>query len=161
MWRLKVSKGDDDPWLTSFNNHSGRQFWEFDPILGGDEEQLLVEKARGDFVRSHHELTHSSDLLMRIQVTTKLFFFFVHGRLILDYYFLMFLLVCEAKSLWGGCGGAGEGRKGRSEWGKGGENVAKGAEILLDSSGWGWTLAWWLCWPFVSPPIFGTTNLLF
>ncbi|KAH6807073.1 cycloartenol synthase 1 [Perilla frutescens var. frutescens] len=67
MWRLKLSKGDDDPWLPSFNNHTGRQFWEFDTTPAGDQEQALVEKARGDFRRSRYEVRHSSDLLMRIQ----------------------------------------------------------------------------------------------
>ncbi|KAL1532951.1 Cycloartenol synthase [Salvia divinorum] len=71
MWRLKLSKGDDDPWLTSFNNHTGRQFWEFDPTLGTEEEQLLVDKARSDFSQSRYEFRHSSDLVMRIQFAKK------------------------------------------------------------------------------------------
>ena len=74
MWRLILSKGDDDPWLTSFNNHTGRQFWEFDPTPGAEEEQLLIDKARSDFVRSRYEVRHSSDLLMRIQVFYLIFF---------------------------------------------------------------------------------------
>lgn len=70
MWRLKLSKGDDDPWLTSFNNHTGRQFWEFDTTARRDEEEeTLVEKARSAFQKRRYELRHSSDLLMRIQVT--------------------------------------------------------------------------------------------
>lgn len=71
MWRLKLSKGDDDPWLTSSNNHTGRQFWEFDTSGGRDEEEekALVGKARSAFEKRRYELRHSSDLLMRIQVT--------------------------------------------------------------------------------------------
>nr|QEV81990.1 oxidosqualene cyclase [Scutellaria barbata] len=71
MWRLKLSEGDDDPWLTSFNNHIGRQFWEFDPMLGGDEERAAVEKARNDFQTSRYEIKHSCDLLMRIQFANE------------------------------------------------------------------------------------------
>ncbi|KAI3447283.1 hypothetical protein Pfo_003948 [Paulownia fortunei] len=67
MWRLKLSEGDDDPWLTSFNKHIGRQFWEFDPTPGTAEEQARVEKACSDFQKSRREIKHSSDLLMRIQ----------------------------------------------------------------------------------------------
>ncbi|KAG8373914.1 hypothetical protein BUALT_Bualt11G0074800 [Buddleja alternifolia] len=66
MWRLKASKGDD-PWLTSTNNHTGRQFWEFDPTHGTPEEQALVDKARDEFHKNRYEIKHSSDLLMRIQ----------------------------------------------------------------------------------------------
>ncbi|XP_075502123.1 cycloartenol synthase-like isoform X1 [Primulina tabacum] len=67
MWRLKVSEGDDHPWLTSTNNHTGRQFWEYDPNHGTDEERVMVESARKEFYNNRHEIKHSSDLLMRIQ----------------------------------------------------------------------------------------------
>ncbi|KAK4432731.1 Cycloartenol synthase [Sesamum alatum] len=66
MWRLRMSEGDD-PWLKTSNNHTGRQFWEFDPTAGTAEERALVEKARSDFKTSRYETKHSSDLLMRIQ----------------------------------------------------------------------------------------------
>ncbi|KAL9158240.1 hypothetical protein ABFS82_08G055000 [Erythranthe guttata] len=75
MWRLKLSQGDnyeyDDPFLTSFNNNVGRQFWEFDPIPGTPEEQALVEKARADFTKTRHQIKQSSDLLMRIQLAKE------------------------------------------------------------------------------------------
>ncbi|KAL3625225.1 Cycloartenol Synthase [Castilleja foliolosa] len=67
MWRLRFSEGGDDPWLTSVNNHIGRQLWEYDQTLGTAEERALVEKARTDFQKSRYETKHSSDLLMRIQ----------------------------------------------------------------------------------------------
>ncbi|KAL0337171.1 UNVERIFIED_CONTAM: Cycloartenol Synthase [Sesamum calycinum] len=66
MWRLRLSEGDD-AWLKTSNDHTGRQFWEFDPTPGTAEEQELVEKARSDFKTSRYEMKHSSDLLMRIQ----------------------------------------------------------------------------------------------
>ncbi|KAK9931416.1 hypothetical protein M0R45_018691 [Rubus argutus] len=68
MWRLKVSDGGrDDPWLTSVNNHVGRQFWEFDPNLGTPEERAQVEKARREFNNNRFRSKHSSDMLMRLQ----------------------------------------------------------------------------------------------
>ncbi|KAK9931606.1 hypothetical protein M0R45_018878 [Rubus argutus] len=68
MWRLKVSDGGrDDPWLTSVNNHIGRQFWEFDPNLGTSEERAHVEKARREFHNNRFRSKYSSDLLMRLQ----------------------------------------------------------------------------------------------
>ncbi|KAK4391922.1 Cycloartenol synthase 2 [Sesamum angolense] len=66
MWRLRLSEGDD-AWLKTSNDHTGRQFWEFDLTPGTAEEQELVEKARSDFKTSRYEMKHSSDLLMRIQ----------------------------------------------------------------------------------------------
>ncbi|XP_040375086.1 cycloartenol synthase [Rosa chinensis] len=69
MWRLKVSEGgrDGNPWLTSVNNHIGRQFWEFDPNLGTSEERAQVEKVRLEFRNNRFRTEHSSDLLMRLQ----------------------------------------------------------------------------------------------
>ncbi|GKV20477.1 hypothetical protein SLEP1_g30601 [Rubroshorea leprosula] len=49
MWKLKLSSQGDDPWVTSMNNHIGRQYWEFDPNLGTPEERAHVEKLRNDF----------------------------------------------------------------------------------------------------------------
>ncbi|KAM5553516.1 cycloartenol synthase [Rosa sericea] len=66
MWRLKVSEGGS-PWLTSVNNHIGRQFWEFDPNLETPEERAQVEKARLEFRNNRFRCKHSSDLLMRLQ----------------------------------------------------------------------------------------------
>ncbi|PQQ11008.1 cycloartenol Synthase [Prunus yedoensis var. nudiflora] len=66
MWRLKLSEGED-PWITSVNNHIGRQYWEFDPNLGTPEERAQVEKARHEFRKNRFQSKHSSDLLMRLQ----------------------------------------------------------------------------------------------
>ncbi|KAL0344956.1 UNVERIFIED_CONTAM: putative oxidosqualene cyclase [Sesamum radiatum] len=70
MWRLRLSEGDD-AWLKTSNDHTGRQFWEFDPTLGTAEERVLVEKARSDFKTGRYEMKHSSDLLMRIQFSKE------------------------------------------------------------------------------------------
>ncbi|XP_022850840.1 cycloartenol synthase-like isoform X4 [Olea europaea var. sylvestris] len=70
MWKLKVSEGDD-PWLTSVNNHSGRQYWEFDPNLGTPEEQAAIEKIREEFHNNRYNIKHSSDLLMRLQLAKE------------------------------------------------------------------------------------------
>ncbi|KAL9445156.1 hypothetical protein AB3S75_018196 [Citrus x aurantiifolia] len=69
MWKLKLSEGncEHDPWLTSLNNHIGRQFWEFDPNLGTPEERQQVNKLRNDFTENRFLTKHSSDLLMRLQ----------------------------------------------------------------------------------------------
>nr|XP_027066054.1 cycloartenol synthase 2-like [Coffea arabica] len=69
MWKLKLSEADeDDPvWLTSSNNHVGREFWKFDPNLGTLQERAEIEKVREEFRRKRFEIKHSSDLLMRIQ----------------------------------------------------------------------------------------------
>ncbi|CAI9099026.1 OLC1v1035780C1 [Oldenlandia corymbosa var. corymbosa] len=69
MWKLKLSEnGDDDgEWVTSSNNHIGREFWEFDPNLGSIEERVLVEKVREEFTLNRFEIKHSSDLIMRFQ----------------------------------------------------------------------------------------------
>ncbi|KAK3023553.1 hypothetical protein RJ639_044638 [Escallonia herrerae] len=67
MWKLVVSKGDDDP-VESKNDHLGRQFWEFHPNLGTPEERAQVEKASEEFHNNRFHVKHSSDLLMRLQV---------------------------------------------------------------------------------------------
>lgn len=67
MWRLKLSEGRE-PWLTSVNNHVGRQYWEFDPNLGTPEERAQVDKVRLDFHKNRFRTKHSSDILMRLQV---------------------------------------------------------------------------------------------
>lgn len=161
MWRLKVSEGDD-PWLTSFNNHTGRQFWEFDPTPGRDEEEALVEKACSDFQKSRYEIKHSSDLLMRIQVAanslTSYLVFMWNSRLFGDLFY--YFSVCEGESWWGGFAACEGWRWRRNNWGNSGDDIEKGPEILLNSSGWGWTLAWWLWWPFVSPAGLGEINSL-
>lgn len=68
MWKLKIADGNG-PWLTTTNNHVGRQHWEFDPEEGTPEERARVEKLRDDFKKNRFRIKQSSDLLMRIQVT--------------------------------------------------------------------------------------------
>lgn len=68
MWKLKFSEGGS-PWLRSVNDHVGRQIWEFDPTLGSPEELAEIDIARQNFHDHRFEKKHSSDLLMRIQVS--------------------------------------------------------------------------------------------
>jgi len=68
MWKLKFAEGGS-PWLRSFNNHVGRQVWEFDPKLGSPQDLLEIEKARQNFHENRFTTKHSSDLLMRLQVS--------------------------------------------------------------------------------------------
>ncbi|XP_076898304.1 cycloartenol Synthase-like [Bidens hawaiensis] len=67
MWKLKLSKGEDDVGVTSVNNHIGRQYWEFDPCGGTPNERSQIENMREEFTRNKLNVKHSSDLLMRFQ----------------------------------------------------------------------------------------------
>ncbi|XP_061362058.1 cycloartenol synthase 2-like [Gastrolobium bilobum] len=67
MWKLKLSESKEDEWVSSVNNHIGRQFWEFDPHLGTEEERAQVEQVRKEFNKNRFKFKHSSDLLMRLQ----------------------------------------------------------------------------------------------
>ncbi|XP_047307880.1 cycloartenol synthase-like [Impatiens glandulifera] len=67
MWKLVLSEGNDE-YLRTTNNHAGRQYWEFDPELGTEEERVLVEKARHEFHQNRFNVKHSTDVLMRIQL---------------------------------------------------------------------------------------------
>ncbi|KVH88377.1 Prenyltransferase/squalene oxidase [Cynara cardunculus var. scolymus] len=67
MWKLKLSKGEDDPQVRSVNHHIGRQFWEFDPSSGTQEERSEIENIREEFTKNKMNVKHSSDLLMRFQ----------------------------------------------------------------------------------------------
>ncbi|XP_052194608.1 lupeol synthase-like [Diospyros lotus] len=66
MWKLKIAEGGE--WLTSCNNHVGRQHWEFDPQAGTAEERALVQRLRHEFTLNRHRFKQSSDLLMRMQL---------------------------------------------------------------------------------------------
>lgn len=79
MWKLKIADGNG-PWLTTTNNHVGRQHWEFDPEAGTPEERAHVEKLRDDFKKNRFRIKQSSDLLMRIQVTLYISFFLLFDR---------------------------------------------------------------------------------
>ncbi|XP_019438760.1 PREDICTED: probable oxidosqualene cyclase [Lupinus angustifolius] len=67
MWKLKVSESKEKWNIRSVNNHIGRQFWEFDPHLGTEEERAQVEHVRQQFHNNRFIYKHSSDLLMRLQ----------------------------------------------------------------------------------------------
>ena len=49
MWKLKIAKGQDGPYMYSTNNYVGRQTWEFDPNAGMIEEHAEIEEARQHF----------------------------------------------------------------------------------------------------------------
>lgn len=67
MWKLKIAEGNG-PWLTSTNNHIGRQHWEFDPEAGTTVERADVERMRQEFKKNRFQKKQSADLLMRMQV---------------------------------------------------------------------------------------------
>ena len=68
MWRLKIAEWGGDPWLRTTNGHVGRQVWEFDAAA---EPDPAVDAARRAFVERRHDLKHSADLLMRLQVRNR------------------------------------------------------------------------------------------
>uniref|UniRef100_A0A803MCV3 Terpene cyclase/mutase family member n=1 Tax=Chenopodium quinoa TaxID=63459 RepID=A0A803MCV3_CHEQI len=70
MWKLKIAEGGS-PWLRTTNNHVGRQVWEFDPNLGTPEQIKEIEDARENYWKNRFEQKHSSDLLMRMQLTQE------------------------------------------------------------------------------------------
>ncbi|KAL2321403.1 hypothetical protein Fmac_030372 [Flemingia macrophylla] len=68
MWKLKLSGSKEDEWVrSSMNNHIGRQFWEFDPHLGNQQDRSQINQVRQEFNRNRFKYKHSSDLLMRLQ----------------------------------------------------------------------------------------------
>ncbi|KAK7244072.1 hypothetical protein RIF29_38890 [Crotalaria pallida] len=69
MWKLKLSaeSKEEKCWIRSENNHIGRQYWEFDPHHGTDEEKAEVEQVRQQYSKNRFKYKHSSDLLMRLQ----------------------------------------------------------------------------------------------
>ncbi|KAJ7543127.1 hypothetical protein O6H91_09G026000 [Diphasiastrum complanatum] len=69
MWKLHTAgKGqDDDPRLTTLNDHAGRQVWCYDPQAGTPEERAEVEAARAWFTEHRFEQRQSGDGLLRLQ----------------------------------------------------------------------------------------------
>ncbi|KAL1547902.1 lupeol synthase [Salvia divinorum] len=67
MWRLKIAEGGGK-WLTTTNDHVGRQHWEFDPEGGTPEERAQVEIMRQEFKDNRFRIKQSADLLMRMQL---------------------------------------------------------------------------------------------
>lgn len=68
MWKLNFSSEGEDELVRTVNKHVGRQFWEFDPHLGSEQERAQVEQARKQFNQNRFNNKNSSDLLMRLQV---------------------------------------------------------------------------------------------
>uniref|UniRef100_A0A8R7QX31 Terpene cyclase/mutase family member n=2 Tax=Triticum urartu TaxID=4572 RepID=A0A8R7QX31_TRIUA len=67
MWKLKIAEGG--PWLTSGNNHVGRETWEFDQNdTGSSEERDAVDASRAEFQKNRFRTRHSSDVLARMQL---------------------------------------------------------------------------------------------
>lgn len=73
MWKLKVSEGENEAWVTSVNNHIGRMFWEFDPDAGTPDERAQVDQLRNHFTSNRFRCKQSSDLMMRLQVYSLLY----------------------------------------------------------------------------------------
>ncbi|EYU25764.1 hypothetical protein ABFS82_10G074300 [Erythranthe guttata] len=74
MWKLKIAEGGGSrggAWLTTTNNHVGRQHWEFDGEAGTAEELAQVELMRTEFKKNRFRFKQSSDLLMRMQLTKE------------------------------------------------------------------------------------------
>ncbi|KAJ0034619.1 hypothetical protein Pint_26438 [Pistacia integerrima] len=69
MWKLKIA--EDGPWLSTLNNHIGRQHWEFDRDSGTPEEVAQVEKVRQEFKKNRFRVKQSADVLMRMQLTKE------------------------------------------------------------------------------------------
>ncbi|MED6207796.1 hypothetical protein PIB30_038990, partial [Stylosanthes scabra] len=68
MWKVRVSerKKEEKEWVTSVNNHVGRQFWEFDPNLVGTQQHHL-HHLQQHFTNNRFQSNHSSDLFLRFQ----------------------------------------------------------------------------------------------
>ncbi|KAL0338802.1 UNVERIFIED_CONTAM: Lupeol synthase [Sesamum angustifolium] len=67
MWRLKIADGGG-AWLTTTNDHIGRQHWEFDAEAGTPEERAEVERMREEFNKNRFRFKQSADLFMRMQL---------------------------------------------------------------------------------------------
>ncbi|GAQ81630.1 cycloartenol synthase [Klebsormidium nitens] len=70
MWSLKVAT-QSSPWQVSLANNEGRQVWEYDPEGGTSEDRKKVDDAREHFWANRFAKKHSSDELMRQQLTRE------------------------------------------------------------------------------------------
>ncbi|XP_024519017.1 cycloartenol synthase [Selaginella moellendorffii] len=72
MWKLHVSSAGDSSSaapLSTLNDLVGRQIWCYDEAIGSDEDRARVQEARDHFTKNRHVHKHSSDLLMRMQLS--------------------------------------------------------------------------------------------
>ncbi|MFS7934984.1 putative lupeol synthase [Helianthus anomalus] len=69
MWKLRIAAGVGEEWLTTTNNHVGRQHWEYDANAGTEEERAEIEKIRTNFKLNRFKFKQSADVLMRMQVS--------------------------------------------------------------------------------------------
>ncbi|KAI3443471.1 hypothetical protein Pfo_000136 [Paulownia fortunei] len=68
MWRLKIAEGGGR-WLTTTNNHTGRQHWEFDGEAAVTAEEVAqLQSMREDFKKKRFRCKQSCDLIMRMQL---------------------------------------------------------------------------------------------
>lgn len=66
MWKLKVGRSSGQ-WVTTSNNHIGRQFWEFEEEVEAKDVEK-VTKMHEDFKSRRFQSKQTSDLLARAQV---------------------------------------------------------------------------------------------
>jgi hypothetical protein len=73
MWRLTTCYNqENNPFLTSTNEHQGRQVWVFDKEAGSDEDRREISSLREAFTANRLTQKHSSDELLRKQMRPKL-----------------------------------------------------------------------------------------
>lgn len=72
MWRCATaSQASDSPYLTTLNDHIGRQQWVYDAEGGTTAEHEEVERQRALFSRNRLTQKHASDELYRTACTQK------------------------------------------------------------------------------------------
>lgn len=72
MWRCATaSQASDSPYLTTLNNHVGRQQWIYDAEGGTPAEREEVERQREQFSSNRFTQKHPSDELYRTACTQK------------------------------------------------------------------------------------------
>lgn len=73
MWKF-VSSGSsgDNPLLETLNGFIGRQYWEFDPDAGTEEDLAEIERLRFQFTQNRVKKRDADDALLRFQSRQKL-----------------------------------------------------------------------------------------